>query len=250
MEVGESERPRNSRSRGGCQACKKRKRKCDETRPSCLACQKRGLQCSYYLTLRWDTDAIGSGEQRVSTTAAPGGAAPAATTTTTAATTTPQGGASTSATTANSTTCSAPVPLSAPPAADHQPFEPLRRSSLDIRTVHADAPSSASSSSFSTHIPPTLPPSPADPIEHDLIQEERTRFSKFMEHGIYVLYSTDLQDLLRPLILRLSTESRALRSICVAMQLQRRVAHKLQVHATRDPLRGTASVRRLCKWHQ
>ncbi|KAM5354097.1 hypothetical protein ACJ41O_000747 [Fusarium nematophilum] len=42
------------RSRGGCANCKRRKRKCDETRPACQACLKRGIECEGYATaLRW-----------------------------------------------------------------------------------------------------------------------------------------------------------------------------------------------------
>ncbi|KAF4984101.1 hypothetical protein FZEAL_640 [Fusarium zealandicum] len=42
------------RSRGGCISCKRRKRKCDETRPECQACLNRGIQCEGYAApLRW-----------------------------------------------------------------------------------------------------------------------------------------------------------------------------------------------------
>ncbi|WDK13082.1 hypothetical protein CGRA01v4_04363 [Colletotrichum graminicola] len=48
------------RSRGGCPNCKRRKRKCDETRPECRACQTRGIQCEgYNTTLKW-TNGIAS----------------------------------------------------------------------------------------------------------------------------------------------------------------------------------------------
>ncbi|KAL0934649.1 C6 finger domain-containing protein [Colletotrichum truncatum] len=48
------------RSRGGCSNCKRRKRKCDETRPDCRACQRRGIQCEGYNTpLKW-TNGIAS----------------------------------------------------------------------------------------------------------------------------------------------------------------------------------------------
>ncbi|OHF00185.1 hypothetical protein CORC01_04593 [Colletotrichum orchidophilum] len=48
------------RSRGGCSNCKRRKRKCDETRPDCRACQRRGIQCEgYSTTLKW-TNGIAS----------------------------------------------------------------------------------------------------------------------------------------------------------------------------------------------
>ncbi|OLN97982.1 hypothetical protein CCHL11_02509 [Colletotrichum chlorophyti] len=36
------------RKRTGCQNCKDKRRKCDETRPECLACVRRGIRCSGY----------------------------------------------------------------------------------------------------------------------------------------------------------------------------------------------------------
>ncbi|KZL87285.1 c6 zinc finger domain protein [Colletotrichum incanum] len=47
----QSSRPRKTdivRKRTGCQNCKKKRRKCDETRPECIACVRRGIQCSGY----------------------------------------------------------------------------------------------------------------------------------------------------------------------------------------------------------
>ncbi|KAF4780699.1 hypothetical protein HER10_EVM0001173 [Colletotrichum scovillei] len=46
-----SSRPKKTdivRKRTGCQNCKKKRRKCDETRPECLACVKKGVKCSGY----------------------------------------------------------------------------------------------------------------------------------------------------------------------------------------------------------
>lgn len=46
-----SSRPKKTdivRKRTGCQNCKKKRRKCDETRPECLACVKKGVTCSGY----------------------------------------------------------------------------------------------------------------------------------------------------------------------------------------------------------
>ncbi|TIC92646.1 Transcriptional regulatory protein moc3 [Colletotrichum higginsianum] len=43
-----------SRSRSGCLTCKRRHRKCDETRPDCLQCLGQGVECGGYRTiLRW-----------------------------------------------------------------------------------------------------------------------------------------------------------------------------------------------------
>ncbi|KAL0934108.1 C6 zinc finger domain protein [Colletotrichum truncatum] len=46
-----SSRPKKTdivRKRTGCQDCKNRRRKCDETRPECSACVRRGIKCSGY----------------------------------------------------------------------------------------------------------------------------------------------------------------------------------------------------------
>ncbi|KAB5530277.1 fungal-specific transcription factor domain-containing protein [Coniochaeta sp. 2T2.1] len=44
------------KSRSGCQACKLRRLKCDETKPSCRNCQKKGQECpGYTLRLQWST---------------------------------------------------------------------------------------------------------------------------------------------------------------------------------------------------
>lgn len=44
-----------SRSRSGCATCKRRHRKCDETKPSCLQCRAQNIVCEgYELVLRWD----------------------------------------------------------------------------------------------------------------------------------------------------------------------------------------------------
>lgn len=50
------------RSRKGCNTCKKRHRKCDETKPACRMCEAYGLQCEgYAVTLRWTNDVAASG---------------------------------------------------------------------------------------------------------------------------------------------------------------------------------------------
>ncbi|KAG5369104.1 Transcriptional regulatory protein [Yarrowia sp. C11] len=42
------------KSRAGCITCKRRRSKCDETKPGCLECQKRGLTCEGYATsFKW-----------------------------------------------------------------------------------------------------------------------------------------------------------------------------------------------------
>lgn len=52
-----------SRSRAGCATCKKRHRKCDETRPVCLACKAQGLKCDGYdVILRWGAGIASRGQ--------------------------------------------------------------------------------------------------------------------------------------------------------------------------------------------
>lgn len=42
------------KSRAGCITCKRRRSKCDETKPGCLECEKRGLECEGYATaFKW-----------------------------------------------------------------------------------------------------------------------------------------------------------------------------------------------------
>lgn len=43
-----------TKSRNGCLTCKKRRQKCDETKPACLICQKKNLVCGGYATnFKW-----------------------------------------------------------------------------------------------------------------------------------------------------------------------------------------------------
>lgn len=39
--------PKRTRSRTGCLTCRRRKKKCDETRPQCSSCSTRGLECEW-----------------------------------------------------------------------------------------------------------------------------------------------------------------------------------------------------------
>lgn len=54
-----------SRSRKGCNTCKKRHRKCDEAKPTCQTCEAYGLQCEgYALNVRWATGHVSSTMRR------------------------------------------------------------------------------------------------------------------------------------------------------------------------------------------
>ncbi|KAH7130072.1 hypothetical protein B0J11DRAFT_602276 [Dendryphion nanum] len=48
-QVIHTRRPHN-KSRGGCEACKRRRRKCDEVKPTCTPCSKRTAPCHYLTT--------------------------------------------------------------------------------------------------------------------------------------------------------------------------------------------------------
>ncbi|KAH8901036.1 hypothetical protein GQ53DRAFT_850279 [Thozetella sp. PMI_491] len=53
---------RQSKSRSGCSACKRKRLKCDETVPSCLHCTRRGINCpGYQQLLRWSSKHESSG---------------------------------------------------------------------------------------------------------------------------------------------------------------------------------------------
>lgn len=49
-ESGTKHRRHHRKSRLGCHQCKRRKIKCDETRPACLNCSRREVNCSYPLS--------------------------------------------------------------------------------------------------------------------------------------------------------------------------------------------------------
>lgn len=51
------------RSRNGCATCKRRHRKCDETKPSCQECKRNKLECGgYALKLQWDVGVASRGK--------------------------------------------------------------------------------------------------------------------------------------------------------------------------------------------
>ena len=57
---------KNHKSRNGCLTCKKKRLKCDETKPQCLNCQKRGVECGgYSTTFKWKSFEETSASQRV-----------------------------------------------------------------------------------------------------------------------------------------------------------------------------------------
>ncbi|KAI1429599.1 hypothetical protein F5Y12DRAFT_727051 [Xylaria sp. FL1777] len=49
--------------RSGCQTCKIRHKKCDESRPECLQCSSTGRQCDFTLPARASYDSLSGGEE-------------------------------------------------------------------------------------------------------------------------------------------------------------------------------------------
>ncbi|KAK6456804.1 fungal-specific transcription factor domain-containing protein [Scheffersomyces xylosifermentans] len=47
---------KTSRSRFGCEECKSKRIKCDETKPRCTRCTSRGIRCNYKITLKFRED--------------------------------------------------------------------------------------------------------------------------------------------------------------------------------------------------
>ncbi|KIX10296.1 uncharacterized protein Z518_01378 [Rhinocladiella mackenziei CBS 650.93] len=56
VQDGAVTKPKQSKSRNGCMTCKKKRLKCDETKPSCVQCQKRSVVCEgYKKDYKWRT---------------------------------------------------------------------------------------------------------------------------------------------------------------------------------------------------
>ncbi|OAP56777.1 hypothetical protein AYL99_08889 [Fonsecaea erecta] len=56
VQDGAVTKPKQSKSRNGCMTCKKKRLKCDETKPSCAQCQKRSVVCEgYKKDYKWRT---------------------------------------------------------------------------------------------------------------------------------------------------------------------------------------------------
>ncbi|EXJ80215.1 hypothetical protein A1O1_08357 [Capronia coronata CBS 617.96] len=56
LQDGAVTKPKQSKSRNGCMTCKKKRLKCDETKPSCVQCQKRSVVCEgYKKDYKWRT---------------------------------------------------------------------------------------------------------------------------------------------------------------------------------------------------
>ncbi|KAH6876546.1 hypothetical protein B0T10DRAFT_497707 [Thelonectria olida] len=168
-----------ARSRGGCVNCKKRKRKCDETRPGCAACARRGIQCDGYATpLRWTNGIAVRG--RFAGASVPDVAAAAAAA-------------------ASSSKGSGLVQLMPPDdAADASSSSPC-----SVAFAGSDSTSQSGLSS-----------SPGG----DVGGTERELFAKFLNSGLRRLYTTETQCWIQPFFREMSLESPALVTVSAAIQ--------------------------------
>ncbi|KAK1703079.1 hypothetical protein BDP67DRAFT_246608 [Colletotrichum lupini] len=176
------------RSRGGCSNCKRRKRKCDETRPDCRACQRRGIQCEgYNTTLKW-TNGIAS-RGRFAGAAIPDLAA---------------NKASANSTTFDSYLPNAEDPLhhtgssSASPGADTP--------KLSGAAQKSDTPGSHSEISY-------LAPSPGGTND-----PKRQLFQKFLNAGMHRLYTTESSGWMKSHFVSMAEKSKAFAIVCGAIQ--------------------------------
>ncbi|KZL64557.1 C6 finger domain-containing protein [Colletotrichum tofieldiae] len=177
------------RSRGGCSNCKRRKRKCDETRPDCRACQRRGIQCEGYNTmLKW-TNGIAS-RGRFAGAAIPDLAA--------------CGSGS------NPATFSAYLPTTADPQSRaRSPSAPLGVESLVQLGFdpHSDTPGSQPSIS-------SLTSSPASGIS----DPKQQLFQRFIHAGMNRLYTTESHSWLKAHFVIMAEKSQAFFTVCGAIQ--------------------------------
>ncbi|KAJ4327288.1 hypothetical protein N0V84_002301 [Fusarium piperis] len=202
-----------SRSRSGCATCKRRHRKCDETKPSCLQCQAQNIACEGYdLVLRWDA---GIPSRRSAGTVIPVGPLPDRSKKRRRL---DEGEAQLQEPGTSSvrqrqlldvTTRSNSQSLSP----GHGPSTGLTRG-----VEHLDAsPITPSPQSFSTV------DSPQTPTWHlpwpGRTERERFLFKQFCEITMFFLYSTDRNDWFKSHLCHLAYESEALLSILIATHL-------------------------------
>src|SRR5690349_760342 len=51
--ISAKSRTKTTRSRGGCVRCRRRRQKCDQSKPSCGRCVEAGSLCKYEVNLSW-----------------------------------------------------------------------------------------------------------------------------------------------------------------------------------------------------
>ncbi|KAK1985959.1 hypothetical protein LZ30DRAFT_706999 [Colletotrichum cereale] len=179
------------RSRGGCPNCKRRKRKCDETRPACRACQARGIQCEGYNTmLKW-TNGIAS-RGRFARAAVPDVAA----------------GSS------DSTPTTSPAYLAT--INDPQPRVGSSSASLGVQSLLSIQLGSAPQSDTQRLQPSvsSLISSPAGNIN----DSKQQLFQRFISVGMNRLYTTESHGWLKTHFVEMAEKSQAFFNVCEAVQ--------------------------------
>ncbi|KAE9579574.1 hypothetical protein CGMCC3_g4345 [Colletotrichum fructicola] len=198
-----------SRSRSGCLTCKRRHRKCDETRPDCLQCLGQGIQCEgYNVVLRWDTGIASRG--RLTGAPTPADAPPA----------------KRRRTTLSSRSSSGESPSEK--NSDPKPAAPLGREKgrsreLFPRQISLALPPNPEPSGAP---PKVLQPSPqhSEPSQAGSpwpgqTEQDRHLYEQFDNSTIFLLYSTYRDDLFRRDLCQLANRSEALCSILIATHL-------------------------------
>ncbi|KAF4966918.1 hypothetical protein FSARC_5451 [Fusarium sarcochroum] len=183
-----------TRSRGACSTCKRRKRKCDETRPGCLACERRHVPCGgYELQLQWDCGVASRGHLA-------GSSLPVS-----------RFGSYRNPTEADKTV---PPPSKAIViTADHSPdseyaLTPQSRQISYLANPILDSDMVPAGHHNHNH-------NHNDRLIHD---QENLLFSDFLENGINTLYATSTNDNFREEIRNAARESPALVSVCLVLQ--------------------------------
>ncbi|CCF35298.1 hypothetical protein CH063_01277 [Colletotrichum higginsianum] len=175
------------RSRGGCSNCKRRKRKCDETRPDCRACQRRGIQCEGYSTaLKWTNGIASRGRFAGAATPAAGSSG------------------------ADPSKSSADLPI-----VEHsQPCHSSSSTSSSTKNVmlygsvpNPDRPRSQPDVS-------SLAFSPAGGTS----DPEQQLFQRFLSTGIHRLYTTESQSWVKAHFVAMAQKSQAFITVCEALQ--------------------------------
>ncbi|OLN87606.1 putative transcriptional regulatory protein C965.10-like protein 2 [Colletotrichum chlorophyti] len=175
------------RSRGGCSNCKRRKRKCDETRPDCRACVRRGIQCEGYgTTLKW-TNGIAS-RGRFAGAAIPDLAA------------------------TTSSGLSNPIAFNAhPPTAEARMASSSASPTANVVTHASPVTPSETSRSHTTLSPQATSPSASNDQNGQL-------FRKFLNAGLNRLYTTESTSWVQTHFQAMANRSNAFLIVCTAIQ--------------------------------
>ncbi|KAM5352834.1 hypothetical protein ACJ41O_005556 [Fusarium nematophilum] len=185
--------PRKNRSRGACATCRRRKRKCDETRPACLVCQKGQIPCEGYpLKLTWNCGVASRGRLAGSAVPVRG-----------------DGNKIALAQTKASTSLSGFEQQTTPPSDIVEgPGCEVDLPPLLLWTPGVAEPLSEESPDADRGLGPAL-----------FDDEESRMISQFLESKIHLLHATSTDDAMIQNFREASKESAALMAVCLALQL-------------------------------